>query len=124
MPPLKSGGSITVGYGPDGGSAIHFRCSDTISDTIAFCKVIVCTENVKLHHMVQSSLRLPVSVANEPERRREDILDRGIPTRRGLKMAPGGGFWDASLAAVIIKPSSAEPSLGKKIIDVVTRRHF
>ncbi|KAJ6556042.1 caspase domain-containing protein [Mycena capillaripes] len=106
-PPLKVGQSIRIGY--DGGGGPLCLARRDISDTAPlWLKLIVCTENVSMHHMEQAS---PLQISPEPTANtasRYTTLD--IFNRIYLERPSGTAMWETSLAA--IKVSTAAPKLG------------
>ncbi|KAJ6541362.1 caspase domain-containing protein [Mycena capillaripes] len=93
-PPLEKHRSIAIGYN-GGGSPLIFDTSDLAP---IWLKLIVCTENVSMHHMRQSS---PLSTSPEPTGDIDsrypalDIFGRASLRRRSTQM-----IWETSSFAI------------------------
>ncbi|KAJ7123573.1 caspase domain-containing protein [Mycena epipterygia] len=116
-PPLRRNGSITVGYGPDGGDPFKFCLQSTDNkfvDTVFF-KLFVCTKNINMHHISQSS-PLVTSPASTPHSNNSTpgVVSRGV-LQPLYAPPPEEGFWDVSVAAVTIsacpKPAKRGPGV-------------
>ncbi|KAF7345758.1 hypothetical protein MVEN_01596300 [Mycena venus] len=92
--PLKAFKSIKLGY-DGGGQPFSFKRGNNISDTALFLKLIVCTENVSLHHMEQSSPLETESIASTDSR--PTALDGSSRMHAAQRSEL---FWEASLAAI------------------------
>ncbi|KAJ7755591.1 hypothetical protein B0H14DRAFT_3512338 [Mycena olivaceomarginata] len=98
-PPLRRNGSITVGYGPDGGDPFMFGLQSTDFVDAVFFKLFVCTKNIDMHHIPQSS---PL-VTSPASTSLSDDSTLGVVPRGVLQPLyappPEEGFWDVSGAA-------------------------
>ncbi|KAJ7736206.1 hypothetical protein DFH07DRAFT_966928 [Mycena maculata] len=100
--PLKAHQSITVGYG-SGDRPLSFAPEGTVDNT-AFFKCIVCTENIDLYHMLQSSpFKMPASPASDSGPTTQHDRPRMGINQQAAK--PDKVFWDTASAAVIMSSS-------------------
>ncbi|KAJ6622313.1 hypothetical protein B0H10DRAFT_907875 [Mycena sp. CBHHK59/15] len=111
--PLKPGGFVTIGYGGAGGAPLQFQAPEGASDA-CFLKLIVSTQNIKLDHMVQSSVfKIPSKHDGS-----DDEPPIGVPRAKPTR-AVHDVFWDMSLAILIVAPPV--PSIGTAIWGRVAR---
>ncbi|KAJ7493699.1 hypothetical protein FB451DRAFT_1490988 [Mycena latifolia] len=103
-PPLTPFGSITIGYGRDGGLPLRFspqspdvKCTDTV-----FFKLFVSTNYLNMHHIPQlSPLDAPQPSPPVSEPSKPDAIPRG-PVAEIMPSTPPKALWDVSLSTVTI----------------------
>jgi hypothetical protein len=109
-PPLPPHGSITIGYGRDGGMPLRFspQSRDGKHADAVFFKLFVSTKNISMYHVLQPSpLEAPKLLPPPPisHHSTSDPISRGVLTRMSDPSAEEE-FWDVALAAVVISGSS------------------
>ncbi|KAJ7167146.1 caspase domain-containing protein [Mycena crocata] len=117
-PPLRSRSHIAVGYGASGGYKIDLALNDN-ENTALFLKLIVCSENLNLQHILQHPLnpnkaRLPSDGIDG-----SDIADRKYHAACDVDAV----LWDTALSTIKI----SKPGFHfRKVIDVVAgaAKHF
>ncbi|KAJ6603005.1 caspase domain-containing protein [Mycena sp. CBHHK59/15] len=103
-PPLEPKSFVTVGYGGSGGAPLRFKPQGDVRDA-AFLKVFVSTKNIKLDHIVQSSLfKAPSAPASGGTAHPPTAAPR-MPYRRHDDDA----FWDVSLATITVGKTISHP---------------
>jgi hypothetical protein len=111
-PPLKSHQSINIGYN-GGGPPLSLARRDTSDTAPLLLKLIVCTENVGMHHMEQSpALGLSPEPAASADSR-YTTLDSF--NNRVFLQRQSGIMWETSLAAIKVSAAATKSGFMKTL---------
>ncbi|KAJ7695626.1 caspase domain-containing protein [Mycena olivaceomarginata] len=111
-PPLKSHQSIKIGYN-GGGPPLSLARRDTSDTAPLLLKLIVCTENVGMHHMEQSpALGLSPEPAASADSR-YTTLDSF--NNRVFLQRQSGIMWETSLAAIKVSAAATKSGFMKTL---------